>query len=513
MSRSFLAVVSLSVCLFVGQSALGELVITEIMNSSGHLNNLAMDWWELTNTGPAVVNLLGYSWDDEDQHAGTNVFSSITIAAGESIILLEDNGGLRIEAWKTAWRPPPQTQAFGYGAGQPLNAFSGLGSSDAVCLFSPAGQPLTSVAYSGSYRRTVSWHADGLSLGISRPGWLGSYYSDNERPDLGTPGSAWSGTVNPLHEMLYWSDKDARKIQRLNPVTGQVEDILTAADGLLDPRGIALDAPAGKLYWADEDQGAIFCANLDGSDIKTLIDGLMAPADIELNLRDGLLYWADTNAGKIQRLNLHTNQVEDVVTGLIQPYYIELDIVKDALLWSYFNNTIIERTTLTGAAREVVVTGQQRVRDMVATPVGIRIYWADRDAPAIRYMEAGLPIAFDHYGLEAGLIRPHGMALHPLTDALYWTDTGAGNIKVGSVNAGPPASVLVSGLVGPWAVEVISLAPDYNRDTRHDMADLAILARAWQQHNPGADLTGDEFVTLEDLAQAFLPAWLKGPFD
>ena len=322
MSRNFFAVAGACVCLFVGGTVFGELVITEIMSSSGHMNNLGMDWWELTNTGPAAVNLQGYSWDDEDQHPGTNVFGSITISAGESIILLNDNGGTRIDAWKTAWRLPPQTQVFGYGAGQPLGGFSGLGSSDAVFLFSPAGQPLTSAVYSGSYRRTASWHTDGTALGVSRPGWLGSYYSAIERTDLGTPGSAWSGTVNPLHEMLYWSDKDAQKIQRWNPLSKAVEDVLTAADGLVDPRGIALDVPAQRLYWADAQLGAIYCSDLDGEGVESLVDDLMAPADIELDPRDGFLYWADTDAGKIQRLNLHTKQVQDVVIGLIQPYYV-----------------------------------------------------------------------------------------------------------------------------------------------------------------------------------------------
>ena len=506
MSRIFFAAVCLGFCLLVGGSALGELVITEIMSSSGHMDNLGMDWWELTNTGPAAVNLQGYSWDDESPQPGRNVFGNITLAAGQSIILLEDNGGLRIDAWKTVWGLPPQTQVFGYGAGQPLNAFSGLGASDAACLFSPANQPLASVAYSASYRRTVSWHTDGTALGTSRPGWLGGYYSGVERTDLGTPGSAWSATVNPLHEMLYWSDKDARKIQRRNPLTGQVEDVLTAADGLLDPRGIAIDAPAGRLYWADEDRRAIYRCDLEGNGIEVLVSGLLAPADIELDLRDGLLYWADTNAGKIQRLNLRTNQVQDIATGLIQPYYIEVDVVNNALLWSYFNNTIAEMATLDGRDRRLVVTGQQRVRDMVARFA--TCLWADRDAPAIRATELGLPgLVIDYYGAADGLVRPHGMALHPLTTAMYWTDTGAGDIKIGSMNVGDaPATVLVSGLVGPWALEIIVLDPDYNRDMKHDMADFAILAKSWRQHNPGADLTGDGYVDLEDLAHAFIPA-------
>ena len=123
-------------------------------------------------------------------------------------------------------------------------------------------------------------------------------------------------------------------------------------------------------------------------------------------------------------------------------------------------------------------------------------------------------MVIDYYGAADGLVRPHGMAHNPLTDAIYWTDTGAHDIKVGSLHVGDaPATVLVSGLVGPWAVEVITLDADYNHDMDHDMADFAILAHYWRLQQPGADLTGDGYVGIEDLSQAFLPAWLKGPFD
>ena len=394
-----------------------------------------------------------------------------------------------------------------------MTDFSGLGSSDAVFVYNAADQVIASAEYSGSYRKSVSWHADGSFLGVSRPGWLGSYYSDNAQPDLGSPGSAWSGPVNPLHEMVYWSDKDTQKIQRLNPLTGEVEDVLTAADGLLDPRGIAVDAPAQKLYWADQDRGAIYCSDLDGAGIEVVVDGLLSPADIELNLRDGFLYWAETDAGKIRRLNLSSGQVEDVASGLVEPYYIALDLLNNVVLWSYFDDTVIEMSDLEGGNRRVFVTGQQRVRDMI-TRFGLCL-WADRDAPAIRAAEFWMPDnIIDYYGASSGLVRPHGMVRHPLRNAMYWTDTGAGDIKTGSCNVGDaPATVLVSGLVGPWAVEVIVLSADYNGDTNYDMADFAILARYWQQQQPGADLTGDGYVGIEDLAHVFVPAWLKGPWD
>ena len=117
MSYGTRKILLLAVCLLVAFAARAELVVTEVMNSSGHQDGLAMDWWELTNAGQAAVNLLGYSWDDESELRGVNRFGELTIAAGESIILLDDDGGGRIEAWKGAWGLGAQMQVYGYGSG------------------------------------------------------------------------------------------------------------------------------------------------------------------------------------------------------------------------------------------------------------------------------------------------------------------------------------------------------------------------------------------------------------
>ena len=47
---------------------------------------------------------------------------------------------------------------------------------------------------------------------------------------------------------LYWTDPDTAKIQQANLDGSGVEDLLTGADGLVSPQGIAVDVAAGKLY-------------------------------------------------------------------------------------------------------------------------------------------------------------------------------------------------------------------------------------------------------------------------
>ena len=54
-------------------------------------------------------------------------------------------------------------------------------------------------------------------------------------------------------------------------------------EGLQSPRGLALDAEGGKLYWTDSGTGKIQRANLDGSEVEDLVtEGLLSPRGLVL---------------------------------------------------------------------------------------------------------------------------------------------------------------------------------------------------------------------------------------
>ena len=70
----------------------GQVKITEVMPNSGHTNTGANgDWFEITNTGTSAVNLNGYSWDDDSESPGGQIFPNYSLAAGESAIVLDEN--------------------------------------------------------------------------------------------------------------------------------------------------------------------------------------------------------------------------------------------------------------------------------------------------------------------------------------------------------------------------------------------------------------------------------------
>ncbi len=185
---------------FAGASAMAGLVITEVMSqtSSGTASAVNGDWWELTNMGAAAVQLAGYQWaDTEDRLSGgapqPNFFPTITIGAGESIIILEEAAANKA-AWRTMWGASASLVILGTDEMLPsagvTDTFSGLGSGgDAVYFYDPAGALLSSFVF-GAATRGVSFEADvfGNDLGLSVVGENGAVMASNG--DVGSPGFA-----------------------------------------------------------------------------------------------------------------------------------------------------------------------------------------------------------------------------------------------------------------------------------------------------------------------------------
>ena len=437
-------------------TANAELAITEIMNQSAHNNPTDCDWWELTNTGPSSVDLTGYSWDDNHKRPGQNVFASITIAAGESIIIRDTVAGPG-DPWKDDWGLGAEVNVYdpGYFSG----SFSGLGSSDGVFLYEPNDALITFVEYpSRKVGFSNEWAADGTSLGLSVGGENGAYQSANLSPDVASPGFAvQSEPCSSSGRMMYWTDKDSAKIQRLNLDSGCLEDILTSGDGLVNPRGLAIDIAGEKMYWADNATGIIHRSALDGSGDVQLVTGLSFPADIALDTGSGKIYFAETGLGRIRCVNLDgSGPIEDVVTGLGQPYYIELDLTNSRIYWSDVDNSVIRRANLDGTGGEDFITGLDRVRDIVLDLPNGRIYWGDRDSSKIQRANLDRTGGVeDLFGPTDGLDRPHGLLLDAAEDKIYWTDTVTSAIHRGNTDGSGSVEDLVTGLDGPWALAIV----------------------------------------------------------
>ena len=269
-------------------------------------------------------------------------------------------------------------------------------------------------------------------------------------------------------EYVYWTDKDTPTIQSRGPVGYGLEDVLTAADGLIDPRGIALNVADNWMYWADNGTNNIRRARLDGSEQQDVVTGLSFPADLALDLDAGKIYWADRDANEIRRANLDGSSPQAVQTGIVQPYYLALDPAQGKVYWSDFDSPTIHRANMNGSGGVEnlnFLTGLDRVRDLALDPAAGKIYWADRDSSKIQRANLdGSGGIEDLYTAADGLDRPHGLVLDRGHGAIYWTDTRTHKVMQGSTDGSSPATALnpAASSGGPWGVALGILQLDYS---------------------------------------------------
>jgi len=176
-------------------STQGAIVITELMSSSSHgggSNNA--DWFELTNTGPSLVNLVGWSWDRLSNVAGTATFGSVSsIAAGTSLIFTLETLGAE-SFWISNWGLAGVT-VVNLGNGVP----NFLASGDRLYIYDETNAQVTSVNFgSATQGKTFEWDKLGNSLGVSVAGENGAYSASSNGQtsspgpgvDIGSPGFA-----------------------------------------------------------------------------------------------------------------------------------------------------------------------------------------------------------------------------------------------------------------------------------------------------------------------------------
>ena len=81
---------------------------------------------------------------------------------------------------------------------------------------------------------------------------------------------------------MYWCDVNNPTIEKANLDGSNREVIVTAGDGLDEPRGLAIDLITRKLYWTEYTNGNLKRSNLDGSNIQTILAGLSLPIAVDI---------------------------------------------------------------------------------------------------------------------------------------------------------------------------------------------------------------------------------------
>ena len=179
--------------------------ITEVAAWSSGNSPVAADWFELTNTGTAAIELAGWSMDDNSATAGVAALSGVTrLAAGQSVIFIEGNGSADaafIATWFGANAP----------AGLVIGHYSGSGvglgtGGDAVNVFDAAHVLQANVGFGASPSSAPFATFDngaGLNGTISQlsvAGVHGAFVAAGDAAEIGSP-----GTIAAVPEPATWA--------------------------------------------------------------------------------------------------------------------------------------------------------------------------------------------------------------------------------------------------------------------------------------------------------------------
>ena len=260
---------------------------------------------------------------------------------------------------------------------------------------------------------------------------------------------------------IYWTDggtgwaiaRSTAKIKCANLNGSNVEDLVTT--GVRIPEYIALDVPAGKMYWTGTDGSTnkIKRANLDGSNIEDLVTtGLTAPRGIALDVSRGKMYWTDLDIAKIKRANLDGSNIEDlIITGLKNPIGIALDLSAGKMYWLDQGADKIQRANLDGSnIEDLVTTGLKNPDDIALDLSAGKMYWTDGSTDNIK--RANLDGSNVEDLITTGLRDPRGIALDVSEGKMYWIEWGTDKIKRANLDGSNIEDLVTTGLVKPIGI-------------------------------------------------------------
>jgi len=163
---------------------------------------------------------------------------------------------------------------------------------------------------------------------------------------------------------VYWTNNLDDVIRCANLDGTDVEELVTGV--LNDPLGIALDVPGGKMYWAEISSHKIRRASLDGSDLEDLITiGLLAPGRIALDTSEGKMYWTESTGARLGRANLDGTDAEIILDHPVSgPRGIAIDVLAGKLYWVEITTGRIRRANLDGTQVEDIILGLENPVDI-----------------------------------------------------------------------------------------------------------------------------------------------------
>ena len=228
-------------------------------------------------------------------------------------------------------------------------------------------------------------------------------------------------------DTLYWGNESGAV--RFGPLGGGSGSTLVAEGS---PCGVAIDAAAGKIYWANWFQGTIRRANLDGSDSMSLEAPLYTASGgnnlcgVAVDPPNGRIYWANFT-GSIWGADL--DNVSGTAVALVTgegangPSGVAVDPVDGKLYWTnQFPSTTtgqVRRSDLDGGNVETLIGSQSNSIGVAVDSAAGKVYWTNYASGAVRAADlADVPGTV--VDLATSESSPGGVAIDPSAGRLYW---------------------------------------------------------------------------------------------
>ncbi len=263
--------------------------------------------------------------------------------------------------------------------------------------------------------------------------------------------AAWAASAAFASDSLYWTSYTSAGAVRLGDLGGSgARDLFT---GESSPEGVAIDAAAGKIYWADTTSGAIRVANLDGSGAQDLYTRENSPAGVAIDPAAGLIYWANgVDGGAIRVGNLDGSGARTLFPGEDKPVGVAIDPAAGTIYWGTYDGFTIRVGNLDGTGARTLFANEASPTGIAIDPAAGKLYWTNEFAGNVRVGNLDGTGAANLYTGEGDV---GGLAIDPPAGKIYWGDWSLGTVRVGSLDGTAPAQSLYTGENDPWFVALL----------------------------------------------------------
>jgi DNA-binding beta-propeller fold protein YncE len=247
-------------------------------------------------------------------------------------------------------------------------------------------------------------------------------------------------------DQVWWTEKSARAIRRVDLATGVTADILDSDDGVVAPTGITVHN--GFIYWGDDSSESIYRARTDGTGIEEIVPAAGLVKGLALDATNGHLYWA--NFSNIVRADLDGTNVINILSA--SPLQVALDIDDQKIYYTNFTGMggdLVVYDIATQAKTVLIPISRN-----FANPFGLTLAPGDgvyhvRERAIEKYdfeQEANVTVV--------ARFEPVGISVDYQREIVFWTDRHTGGVYRANMDLSDAREVIIDfqqnfGLVGP----------------------------------------------------------------